>query len=155
MPSLGPGRPVIVQSCPEAVGMDRLRRVEPDGHGRILGPRPSALSSTQTSVWPGVHVHDFYVQSAVVEATRLISALDYSPASRLVDVGCGVARLATGLLADRGDQVDYLGIESTRECCRDNVERRHPGFRFTHLDVVSELYNPSGTRGWGCLTPSG
>jgi len=30
------------------------------------------------------------------------------------------------------------------EWCREHIERNHPSFRFIHLDVVNELYNPAG-----------
>lgn len=95
--------------------------------------------------------NDFYVQSAVLEATRLPAGLGYTKGSRIIDVGCGVARLVTGMIAEFGDEVnevDYLGIEPNRDFydwCRHNIERHHPNLRFTHLDVVSELYNPEGT----------
>jgi len=90
---------------------------------------------------------DFYLQSAVVEATRLRDNLGCTPASRVVDVGCGLARLATGMLAEGLDDVDYLGIEPNRDFfswSRDNIQATHPRFTFSHLDVVSELYNPGG-----------
>lgn len=92
--------------------------------------------------------NDFYLQSAVVEATRLPAQLGFTPGSRVIDVGCGLGRLATGMIEELGEDVDYLGIEPNRpfyEWCRDNIEASHPGYRFVHVDVVSELYNPEGT----------
>ena len=92
--------------------------------------------------------NDFYLQSAVVEATRLPAQLGFRPGSRVIDVGCGLGRLATGMIEELGEDVDYLGIEPNRpfyEWCRDNIEASHPAYRFVHVDVVSELYNPQGT----------
>ena len=91
--------------------------------------------------------NDFYLQTAVVEATRLTARLGYTKDTRILDLGCGVARLATGMLAEFGDDVDYLGVEPNQqfyEWSRDNIQRYHPRFQFKHLDVVSELYNPGG-----------
>ena len=88
----------------------------------------------------------FYLQSAVVEATRLPATLGYTRASRLVDVGCGLGRLATGMLVEFGD-VEYLGIDPNRkflDWCRKHIEHYHPTFRFVHYDVMNELYNPRG-----------
>jgi SAM-dependent methyltransferase len=92
---------------------------------------------------------DFFLQSAVVEATRLPATLGYSRTNRLVDVGCGLGRLATGLLAEFGDVAySYLGVDANREFvgwCQEHIERRHPSFRFMHIDVANKRYNPNGT----------
>jgi SAM-dependent methyltransferase len=90
---------------------------------------------------------DFYLKSAVVEATRLSTRLGYTKSSRLVDVGCGLGRLATGMLEEFGE-VAYFGLDANRqfiEWCRENIESHHPNFRFIHLDVKNQLYNPDGT----------
>jgi SAM-dependent methyltransferase len=89
---------------------------------------------------------DFFLQSAVVEATRLPARLGYTRNSRLVDVGCGLGRLAIGLLEEFGD-VEYLGVDANAEFidwCRKHIGQRHPTFRFVHHDVVNEFYNPHG-----------
>ncbi|HET8643291.1 MAG TPA: methyltransferase domain-containing protein [Pseudonocardiaceae bacterium] len=88
----------------------------------------------------------FFLQSAVVEATRLSAKLGYTECSRIVDLGCGLGRLATGMLVEFGD-VQYLGIDANEDFvrwCEENIERYHPTFRFVHLDVANELYNPAG-----------
>jgi SAM-dependent methyltransferase len=89
----------------------------------------------------------FFLQSGVVEATRFSARLGYTKSSRIVDVGCGLGRLATGMLAEFGD-VQYLGIDANQDFvrwCQENIERYHPNFRFVHLDIANELYNPAGT----------
>jgi SAM-dependent methyltransferase len=88
----------------------------------------------------------FFLQSAVVEATRFSARLGYTKSSRIVDVGCGLGRLATGMLVEFGD-VQYLGIDANEDFvrwCEENIERYHPTFRFVHLDIANELYNPAG-----------
>jgi len=90
---------------------------------------------------------EFYLQSAVVEATRLPARLGFSETSHLVDVGCGLGRLATGMLVEFGE-IEYFGVDANKgfiEWCHENIERHHPSFRFLHFDVVNELYNPHGT----------
>ena len=88
----------------------------------------------------------FFLQSAVVEATRLSARLGYTKSSHIVDLGCGLGRLATGMLVEFGD-VQYLGIDINEDFvrwCEENIERCHPTFQFVHLDIVNELYNPAG-----------
>jgi ubiquinone/menaquinone biosynthesis C-methylase UbiE len=90
---------------------------------------------------------DFFLQSAVVEATRLPARLGYTAASRLVDVGCGLGRLATGMLVEFGE-VEYFGLDANSkfvDWCRKHIEHHHPSYRFVHYDVVNEMYNPLGT----------
>jgi len=89
----------------------------------------------------------FFLQSAVVEATRFPARLGYTKSSRVVDVGCGLGRLATGMLVEFGD-AQYLGIDASEnfvDWCKENIERHHPAFRFVHLDIANDLYNPAGT----------
>ncbi len=87
----------------------------------------------------------FYYLSAVLEAKKFLppaGAVDY----RIVDIGSGLGRLATGLLAEFGD-VQYLGIDANTEFvrwCSEHIERLHPSFRFVHLDMANDLYNPTG-----------
>ena len=89
----------------------------------------------------------FFFFSAVLEATRFSARLGYTKSSRIVDIGCGLGRLATGMLAEFGD-VQYLGIDANEKFvrwCAENIERYHPSFQFVHLDMANELYNPAGT----------
>lgn len=88
----------------------------------------------------------FYFTSAVLEATKFTARLA-SKDARIVDIGCGLGRLATGLIAE-SSPVQYVGIDANDEFvrwCKDNIESRHPRFRFVHLDMANERYNPGGT----------
>ncbi|KQT14218.1 hypothetical protein ASG30_01130 [Ramlibacter sp. Leaf400] len=90
--------------------------------------------------------NSFFFLSGVLEATKFPQRLGYTQGSRVVDIGSGLGRVATGLLAEFGD-VHYLGIDANEDfvCwCKDNIESRHPSFRFVHLDMANELYNPAG-----------
>jgi SAM-dependent methyltransferase len=68
------------------------------------------------------------------------------PDHRVLDIGCGVGRLAAPLTRYLSEGT-YDGFDIDPELvawCRDNITRRHPRFRFRHVDVVSGFYNPSG-----------
>lgn len=91
---------------------------------------------------------DFFMSSGLLLARNLARAVKITPDTSVVDVGCGLARLAIGLILD-GREPNYLGIDSHDRYiwwCKTNIQRKYPKFRFQHLDVENERYNPGGTR---------
>ena len=66
---------------------------------------------------------------------------------RLLDIGCGFGRAARALTARLGPDGSYEGFDTSAEAvawCARRYPRRHPAFRFTHLDVRNATYNPEG-----------
>lgn len=91
-------------------------------------------------------VDDRFLESGCAEARRLIDKLAYTPDRKVIEIGCGLGRLAIGLLHERGD-VQYWGFDANGPWiawCKTHIERRHPSFRFCHVDVANDLYNPRG-----------
>jgi SAM-dependent methyltransferase len=70
-----------------------------------------------------------------------------APHHRVLDIGCGVGRVAlplTRLLSPRGS---YEGIDIVKRWvgwCRRHITPAHPSFRFTHADIFNSHYNRSG-----------
>jgi SAM-dependent methyltransferase len=65
---------------------------------------------------------------------------------RVIDVGCGLGRMAIPLTAylTRGT---YHGLDVNQksiEWCRENISGRQPNFEFEWIDIFSRLYNPDG-----------
>jgi SAM-dependent methyltransferase len=78
----------------------------------------------------------------------LFVARGLRPTDRVLDVGCGVGRIALPL-ADYLAGGTYDGFDISRpaiDWCRENITPRHPNFRFAHADVYNEFYNPGGRR---------
>jgi SAM-dependent methyltransferase len=72
-----------------------------------------------------------------------------TPEMTVVEIGCGIGRLAFQLtdILDQGGR--YVGIDVTRESiiwCQHNITMRHPNFTFHHFDAFNEMYNPFGQR---------
>lgn len=68
------------------------------------------------------------------------------PGDRVLDVGCGVGRMALPL-ADYLDGGSYAGFDTGREMvrwCQRNVSSRHPNFEFSWAPVYNTKYNPFG-----------
>jgi SAM-dependent methyltransferase len=70
------------------------------------------------------------------------------PEHRVLDVGCGIGRLAVPLTQyldpERGT---YDGVDPVRsgiEWCADIITPAYGNFRFQHLDIRHAIYNPTG-----------
>lgn len=88
-----------------------------------------------------------FVASAEAEAERLVRHLGLHAGSRILDVGCGVGRLAIGVLRRVGEITEYRGVDVSRRSihwCQRHIARLHPRFQFDHLDIRNERYNPRG-----------
>jgi SAM-dependent methyltransferase len=99
---------------------------------------------------PGLHaVGDSDFLATGDEFLRLFIELGgLRPDERVLDVGCGVGRIArplTGYLQDRGSYDGFDVARAPVRWCRRHYARAHPNFTFTHANVSNSSYNPSGT----------
>ena len=77
---------------------------------------------------------DFFVESAGL-----------APGFRVLDVGSGIGRIAIPLTEVMGLEGSYEGLEIKQtavDWCKNNISSRYPNFRFSHLDVLNQCYNP-------------
>jgi SAM-dependent methyltransferase len=77
---------------------------------------------------------------------HLVSRADLAPSDRVLDIGCGVGRLALPMtqFLDTGS---YDGIDPVAAgigWCTATVTPVYPNVRFRHLDLRHPLYNPAG-----------
>ncbi len=66
----------------------------------------------------------------------------------MLDVGCGIGRTAIPLTAVLSEEGAYEGFDITTaaiEWCSAEISSRYSNFRFRHIDLFNEAYNPSGT----------
>jgi SAM-dependent methyltransferase len=69
------------------------------------------------------------------------------PDEAVLDVGCGVGRMALPLIRYLGSQGRYEGMDivaSGINWCREKITIRYPNFRFRLADVYNRHYNPHG-----------
>jgi len=65
----------------------------------------------------------------------------------VLDVGCGVGRMAVPLIEYLGPAGRYEGFDIMRvnvDWCRRAITRRWPNFQFQHADIFNREYNPRG-----------
>lgn len=70
-----------------------------------------------------------------------------APNARVLDVGCGIGRMAIPLTGYLSRDGEYHGIDIVQagvEWCQQNVTTRFPNFHFLHSDVKNKFYNPRG-----------
>jgi ubiquinone/menaquinone biosynthesis C-methylase UbiE len=78
---------------------------------------------------------------------RLIDVAGLTPESKILDVGCGIGRLAvplTRLLDERGC---YHGLDIVPPgiaWCNENIASKYENFHFTLADVFNQEYHPRG-----------
>ncbi len=77
---------------------------------------------------------------------RLVRMGVITPESRVLDIGCGIGRLAVPLTRYlKGGTYDGLDIvPSGIEWCHEHIARRYPNFHFTLADIFNREYNPGG-----------
>ncbi len=69
------------------------------------------------------------------------------PHERVLDIGCGIGRIAVPLTQYLSGKGRYDGIDVVADgiaWCAERITPVYPAFRFRHLDVGHALYNPQG-----------
>ncbi|MGI3186307.1 SAM-dependent methyltransferase [Nioella aestuarii] len=72
--------------------------------------------------------------------------IDLEPGTRVLDIGCGIGRLATALARNRSGLI-YAGFDVVEYgilWCRKAVPEQAGDYRFDHVDVFNPFYNPRG-----------
>lgn len=70
-----------------------------------------------------------------------------TPLDRVLDVGCGIGRMAVPLAQFLQPPGDYLGFDIVKmgiRWCHRHITPRYPHMRFVHADVLNWHYNPHG-----------
>jgi SAM-dependent methyltransferase len=79
----------------------------------------------------------------------LVEVGEMTKDDRVLDVGCGVGRIAARLVDYLDSSGYYDGFDIVKEAvdwCTENITADHPRFRFAHADIFNAEYNPSGRR---------
>jgi ubiquinone/menaquinone biosynthesis C-methylase UbiE len=75
---------------------------------------------------------------------QVIKTCNLRPDARILDVGCGIGRLAvplTGYLDPVGSYEGFDVVKQGIRWCNKKIHSRFPNFRFLHVDLKNDLYN--------------
>ena len=81
------------------------------------------------------------------ELVDLLKQEGLRSSDRVLDLGCGLGRVAMPLQGVLKDMGSYDGVDVVREMIswdREQITSCSPNFRFHHLDLYNGMYNPDG-----------
>jgi SAM-dependent methyltransferase len=106
-------------------------------------PTPEA-----NAIYTGGNSGDF-LQVGVDTLRSLIRFASVTPASKVLEIGSGMGRIALPLTQWLEGEGEYTGVEIVKDgiaWCQENISTRYERFRFVHLDIHNEFYNPKGKK---------
>jgi len=72
---------------------------------------------------------------------------ELKPSDSVLDIGCGCGMMAIYLEEYLNEKGSYTGVDISRSSIKwaqENITRKHPNFRFLHIDINNFTYNPKG-----------
>ena len=82
-----------------------------------------------------------------IEFRNLFINFGLKPNDRVLDVGCGIGRMAAPLTSHLLPPGEYEGFDIVKmgiDWCQKNISRRYPHFHFRHSDIRNNRYNSGG-----------
>lgn len=76
----------------------------------------------------------------------VIKYADLKPDGRILDIGCGIGRLAVPLTRYLNANAHYEGFDIVKmgiDWCNNKIATKYPNFRFLYIDLKNDLYNLS------------
>jgi ubiquinone/menaquinone biosynthesis C-methylase UbiE len=78
---------------------------------------------------------------------HFIELANLEPHNRVLDVGCGLGRMAVPLTSYLSEKGEYWGFDIVQEgvnWCNDHISKKFRNFHFLHSDVYNKHYNVNG-----------
>jgi len=107
------------------------------GKDSMIPPRSMIFIGAGDFIKIGKEFNDYFTQFANLQTDH-----------RVLDVGCGIGRMAIPLTNYLSNDGEYWGFDIVKkgiEWCQQRISPKFNNFRFAHSDVYNKYYNPSGT----------
>jgi SAM-dependent methyltransferase len=115
---------------------------------RTLAPNGGcAPNKSLPPKWLQIFVGGKYEEVGAEFLGYLVELCALQPSDAVLDVGCGVGRIAAPLTGYLNREGHYAGFDVSRKAvawCKENISRSHPNFDFTVADIQNGFYNRNG-----------
>jgi SAM-dependent methyltransferase len=129
--------------------VERLVRNEPQSaYPAWVAYDPSLVPSPEMMASEGIEVLEEWFRWGDEWSVELRAYAGLTRDSSVLEIGCGLGRIAFQLWYVLGDTGRYEGFEIGRskvDFLHQTLQRAHSNFRFTWADVRNTHYNPGGT----------
>lgn len=88
--------------------------------------------------------------------SRLVDYCDLKPNSSVLDIGCGIGRLALPLTSYLNSMGSYIGFDVVKFgviWCSKNITKAYPNFTFEWVNLANDLYKKQGKNASGYSFP--
>lgn len=142
-----PARQIVRKLLPvnARLRLHRLYEAIVERAGALLGQSDPLLPPTRL-MFVGGSRRDFRMLGQKWLGT-FIRVGGLKPSDDVLDVGCGVGRMAVALAGYLDPRAEYRGFDIVPEgikWCQEAITARHPRFEFQHADIYNKEYNPNG-----------
>lgn len=113
-----------------------------------LSQDPAELVPPNRLLFDGSENREQYRETGSEFLAYLIDLAGLRPTDSILDVGCGIGRIASRLATYIRPGGTYDGFDIVPlgiRWCNGHIHARHAHFRFTHANVFNSVYNPGGT----------
>ncbi|MCL1470958.1 class I SAM-dependent methyltransferase [Argonema antarcticum] len=110
-------------------------------------PLPSEDDS-ELMIWIGSNALDTFSRTAIEFLGYFLEMAALKPTDSVLDVGCGMGRIAYTLAYYLAPTTRYEGfdiMEPLIQWAHNNITPRFPNFNFRRVDIYNKLYNHNGT----------
>jgi SAM-dependent methyltransferase len=124
------------------------RRPSPPSYPAWVADDPSLIPPLNMMAWEGIEVLETWFRWGEEWSVELRAYAGLSRGSSVLEIGCGLGRIAFQLRYVLDGTGRYEGFDIMRpkvEFLQKTLQRAHPNFRFTWADVRNTHYNPGGT----------
>jgi ubiquinone/menaquinone biosynthesis C-methylase UbiE len=90
---------------------------------------------------------DFFAEIGDEFVRYFTDLCDLQPGESVLDIGCGIGRMAIPLTRYMNNQGQYRGfdiVKSGIDWCNENITPKYPNFQFYHSNIFNDQYNPGG-----------
>lgn len=106
------------------------------GRNSMIPPKSMSFVGSGDFERTGQEFRDYFIELAKLR-----------PNDRVLDVGCGIGRMAiplTDYLSEKGEYWGFDIVKKGIDWCQNRISPKFSNFQFLHSDVYNRHYNPNG-----------